>query len=334
MKNLCSVIVFFFLLFFIKSIYAQSAGNNNTFIWGINGHALSERVPYNNAIDEQLENIKRVGFTYYRNDIAVGIDGKVSNANRFIELLNKAQEKGIKILPMIYDCWNPALSNQQNYQNGYALGLNFIKGYAKYISAVEIGNEKDVAVIGNTSLIKSAIPADGQLTSHYDRVKANSLAACFDGMADGIHAGKATVKVIIDCSNHPRWGFFKIMQEQKVSYDIIGIHWYTSSGSITNIYGQNGINMFAQFNKPLWITEINRGGGSYGEGGDTEASALQSLYDQVRPYKAVKAFFVYELYDNDDYKKQNNIEGFFGIYTDPSKEKPSVALLRKLISTR
>lgn len=236
---------------------------------------------------------------------------------------------------MIYDCWRPELSNTQNYNNGYSLGLNFAKVYGKQLSAIEIGNEKDMAVFGNPNYVKTAIPADGQLPGHYFRSKANSLAACLDGMADGIHKANRKIKVIINCSNHPRWGYFKILEEQGVSYDIVGVHWYTSSGSLLNIYGQNGLKMFAQFKKPIWITEINRGGGSFGENGkDNEADALATLVSEIHPYKAVQAFFVYELYDNESYKQQNNMEGYFGIYDKPSKGKSSVSRLKKIIKSK
>jgi len=314
-----------------NEVFSQS----RNFIWGINGHAVSKRSPYGNSLQLQLQQLKQIGFTYYRNDILVDKLGNVSGKERFEELLKSASRYKIKILPMIYDSWNAQRSDQENYDLGFMIGYNFTKKYFQYFSAIEIGNEKDEIVIDKSINNRFGRTADGQLPSHFNTKLINSLAASLKGMANGIHKANKNTKVIISCSNHPRWGYFEALKRNNVNFDIVGVHWYTSSGPITNIYGENGIKMFSQFKKPIWITEINRKGGSYGESGtDTEASALLSLVDEIYPYKNVQAFFIYELYDSPAEKSKGSLEGYFGIFESPKIKKEATEQLRIAIKNK
>jgi hypothetical protein len=327
-----------FLLNLITICYEPLYGQQScskSIIWGINGHAVSGREPYQKDINQQLRHLKSIGFSHYRNDVFAELNGQVHDKARFEELLKQARQQSITVVPMLYDCWDPKLTTNENYQQGRQLGKNFTKKYSHLLSVIEIGNERDVAVFSPPRGSKGNIPADGQETAHYNKKDAVTLAACLDGMADGIHAVNGNIKVIISCSNHPRWGYFELLTALHVSFDIVGVHWYTSSGSILNIYGQNGLEMFAKLRKPIWITEINRGGGNYQETGpDTEAQALKDLVAEMCSNKLVNAFFVYELYDDPVAKKKGNREGFFGLYHNIDSMKHAASVMKELIKGR
>lgn len=128
----------------------------------------------------------------------------------------------------------------------------------------------------------------------YQKAKAEIL-----GLHAGVKAGDPDALTIVDTAGYLHYGFIeRLVMEDHVPFDILSWHWYSECGEITNAQGRvNLVEYLKRFNKPLWITEINRrDGGKHGKEQE-QADYVGSTARQFRANPGIGAFFVYELLD-------------------------------------
>src|SRR5690606_36683770 len=71
------------------------------FVWGINGHPITNHDYAVGSIKHQIELLKEHQLEYYRVDITTFDDGTLNNTPlNFDELLKVSEKEGIKILPI------------------------------------------------------------------------------------------------------------------------------------------------------------------------------------------------------------------------------------------
>jgi len=130
--------------------------------------------------------------------------------------------------------------------------------------------------------------------ARYQKAKAEIL-----GLHEGIKAGDPDALTIVDTAGWLHYGFIeRLVMEDKVPFDILSWHWYSECGEITNVQGRvNLVEYLKRFNKPLWITEINRRDGSKHGKEKDQADYVGSTARQLRANPGIGAFFVYELLD-------------------------------------
>ena len=284
-------------------------------IWGINGHPTGTNYSSASAATV-LSQLKAMHMTYYRIDTTVDTSGAVTvNPTLFNALYAAAPSYGVKLLCMIYAPYNLSNTWQQNYTDGYNTTYNFCKSYPNVV-AIEEGNELDDHSIFYTG----ANNDDGATVGDYNATNCYLLGGCLSGMYAGAHAATPSVLCSIDCINHDHWGWFQILQNDNVPWDRTAIHWYSSSGSVLNTGGANGLDKFSAFGKKIWVTEVNNDGGS-GSGGSAgnaaEVAGMLTMLDDLYYYSNVEAIFAYGLYDDSS--------GNFGFYSSPTTAKPIVA---------
>ena len=111
------------------------------------------------------------------------------------------------------------------------------------------------------------------------------------------------------------YGWYAMLEQDKLDYDFIGYHWYSEMGDFDHAGPLDNNNtdpmydVFAnllKFNKPIWITELDRRGGSSAnpihgnplsqpEYLDREIGRLANL--SAAHSNVIEAVFIYELYD-------------------------------------
>lgn len=292
----------------------------STKIWGATGHP-NNQVQYYGNVDAQLDLIQEMGMTQYRVDMGANRNGELigDNLTRFNELMTKCQPRGITVLPVLInnEWWAANYTRDDAYYVGAILGNGFATRYGSYFHTYELGNEEDLyCLVGNVS---------GASTSQYDPVKFEKTYYYLNGMIEGIKAVDPTAKFIINCGGWYHYGFFTLLNQHNVQYDIIGYHWYDDNpGAFSDV-----LNQLASFNKDVWFTELNsRSGdtvGTYSQTSDFVYNYLNVL--ETRSF--VKSVFVYELFNEDGQKSPEGIYGLtywntlfnFTAYT----KKPSVA---------
>ena len=307
MLKYCLTIVMFALGVFATT--AQTHAKND-FTWGINGHPLT-KTDYNGNLTEQINTIKDLKLSSYRFDVLLDTKGYAKNESRFSSLLKILKKNAISPLPTVMQSGFKDMDISAIYDIAYKQGSNFASTYGEYLSVIEVGNEGD-----NKTILSAKV--DGTNASHYNIVKARRLLTATKGFIDGLKSIKPEVRVTLSFS-WIHFYYLQMLKEFNVNYDIIGYHWYSNMGDITNArsYGNVLTLVSKRFNKPIWITEFN-----YFKGTTIVNFARQNQYitnslQKILSQGIISGFFIYELYDQPALKRRYSTEACYGlIYKD------------------
>jgi hypothetical protein len=285
------------------------------FVWGVNGHSLNN-VDYTRSgtIDRELNFLDEHQFTFYRIGIRTDLEGKVTlSAARFMELLKKSSERGIEIIPVFlinthFDDYK--ISEEEAYRRGKSQMRGFAQTYGDYITYYALGNEQEIRIIHQGS--------SGKYTTDYDAGKFKIVAAYLKGMHEGVKEVDPTAKTIVNSAGWLHFGYFELLDQAKVPYDIMGFHWYSKTDTYRSDFGHGRITdiLYQRYKKPIWITEINHTRGSHNNTEYEQASMMKRFIDELYNQDYIEAFFLYELYDQPSLKNQDwagDKEANFGI---------------------
>lgn len=292
----------------------RAQGNKSQFVWGINGHPLTQK-DYSNNLDDQIAALNDLNVSSYRFDVILTKDGYAKNQPAFIKLLQTLKQNNILPFAAVMQTGFGGMSPDSVYQTAVLQGKNFGVAYGDYFTVMEVNNEVD-----NKIRVRNA-PAGGGAAAEYDTAKAKRFMAQISGFIDGIKSVKPSLKISLSVS-FTHFYYLKLLQENKVNYDIIGCHWYSNMGDmlaqklpISNVLSY----IQGHFNKPIWITEFNR---FKGTGAVSFAMQSQYITDNIPKLiaqKKIGAFFVYELFDEQSLAVKFPLEANYGImYKDAS----------------
>ncbi|MDG4945636.1 glycoside hydrolase family protein [Weeksellaceae bacterium KMM 9713] len=267
---------------------------NKTFIWGVNGHPVTNLDYVNTSLDQDLRLLKEHQFNAYRFDIRTDLDGNVRlHPDRFLVLLQKAQKEGISINPVLLineflDDFK--LNLDEAYNRGYRQMKGFAHQYSEFIEYYTLGNEQELRFITAGS--------DGKYMHDYDIEKFKVVAAYLKGMHQGLKEVDPNAKAIINSAGWLHFGYYDLLQKEEVPYDILGYHWYSKNHTFISDFGEGRIIdiLYERFQKPIWLTEINAKRGSY-DSEISQSELMQTYIKSLHQQRHVEAFFVYELYD-------------------------------------
>ena len=272
--------------------------NESDFIWGINGHPVVDKEYVESSLEQQLSFLTEHQFSIYRFDVNLNDEGLLfdNKVERFDSLLEMANKKNIQVFPVLkfYGSFlkQDTLTEQEIYQKAKRQGKNFAKKDSSRIRYYAIENELDLKTI--------APNARGTSSKDYSVGNPEMVIASLKGMIDGIKGVSPEAQTIINYGGWYNWSFIDFLLENDVDFDILGCHWYSENGrrlfQLEN-HNINVLNELKRFNKPIWITEINKGNGSKYHTESEQAEMMNLFIDDLYKYPHVKAFFVYELYD-------------------------------------
>lgn len=246
----------------------MSTGNARTgatgLIKGINGHPLNA-VAYNansSTISgitntQQADMIKEMGLSYYRVDVSTDLNGKALNHTKFLDIINKCAEKGIDILPMIYDKCDSNATADAAYQRGKTQMAGFAQNYGQYIDHFELGNELELF-----KKLKKTSGLIGDKEAHYKLDKVEKYAQYIRGMEEGLKSVKPTAKSMVNTA-----GYFPIYWMDRMfaaapTIDICAWHVYSEMPgayrsnpdiNVDNIHQY----LYNRYQRPIWYTETN-----------------------------------------------------------------------------
>ncbi|MFA7444437.1 MAG: glycosyl hydrolase [Flavobacteriaceae bacterium] len=293
----------------------RMASNKKDFVWGVNGNPLNN-VDYtrSGSIDRELNFIEEHQFTFYRIGIRTDLEGNVLlSSQRFSELLKKASERGIEILPVFlinthFDEYK--ISEEEAFRRGKSQMRGFAQKYGQYINYYYLGNEQEIRFINPGS--------DGKYTTDYDLNKFKIVAAYLKGMHEGVKEIDPTAKAIINSAGWLHFGYYELLKQAEVPYDIMGYHWYSKTDTYRSDFGHGRITdiLYERYQKPIWLTEVNHTRGSHDNSEYEQAIMMKRLIDELYNQNYIEGFFVYELYDQPSLKDQawaGDKEAHFGI---------------------
>jgi hypothetical protein len=289
------------------SLILKAQNTDKSFIWGINGHPLTQP-DYRNNLDEQINAIKDLKLNSYRFDVILNSDGRAKDEPAFLNVLNSLKKNNILPLPAVMQTGFGGDEPDAIYQKSVQQGKNFGVQYGDYFSVIEVNNEGD-----NKIRVKNK--PDGATSGEYDVLKAQRFIAEIKGFIDGIKTVKPSIKITLSVS-FTHYYYLQLLKDNNVNYDIIGCHWYSNMGDITNLkppFG-NVLNSISQrFNKPIWITEFNRFKGTSSVDFASQNEYITKNIKKIIAQGTVKALYIYELFDQPSLAQRYPIEAHYGI---------------------
>ncbi|MBI3923498.1 MAG: hypothetical protein HY318_18915 [Armatimonadetes bacterium] len=298
----------------------QTAVIASPFAWGVNGHPGVQEGYCQIPIEQQLDLVAQLGAKWYRCDWYQGAVEKSPVA--YDKLVEEAEQRGLRLLPIIFPttgCRSDA-STEQIRQESFEFARKLVGHFKGRITHWELDNELDNLTMvrkgekcRDGSLWQWGDP-DGDKPVHFEETRYQKAKAELLGLHEGVKAADPKALTIVDSAGWLHYGFFeRLVREDKVPFDLLGWHWYSEMGDMTKVRGTfNLLKHLTSYGRPIWVTELNRRGGSQGGHEEDQSNFLRAIAIQLRQYPVVEAFFVYELLD-EPYFGADNAESHYGL---------------------
>ena len=285
---------------------AAQAESAEPFHWGINGHSVSQDAYWKVPIATQLDLVAELGARWYRFDLSAGAFH--GNTDRVDALLAGAEQRKLRLLPVLIaepDARSKDATPAQIRAAAAAYAKEVVGRYKGRISHWELNNELDAfAMIRKGETTRSGKlwtwgDAEGSDPDTFDEGRYQKAKAEIIGLHEGVKAADPHAQTIVDTAGWLHYGFIeRLVNEDRVPFDILAWHWYSECGDITNVQGKfNLVEFLKRYHRPLWITEINRRDGSKHGKEQEQADYVGRTAAQLRVNPGIAAFFVYELLD-------------------------------------
>jgi hypothetical protein len=145
---------------------------------------------------------------------------------------------------------------------------------AEGVTTFEIGQEWDTP-----TLITPGTGGNGNDPKQYNRTVYGHYLALLRGMSRGVRKAAAAASssnvsysnIGVNNGGWLHYGWYTMLEQDQLDYDFIGYHWYSEmgdldhAGALENNRTDPMYDVFAnllKLNKPIWITELDRRGGS------------------------------------------------------------------------
>ena len=289
------------------------------FFFGVNGHPLNQEAYATLSFGEQMSLLKSLGMNIYRVDFTVTSQGKIIPKQRFEKLRLAADSADITILPMLPDAKLDYNGTEEiAYQQGYNRGYGFAQENGSHFIYYNIGNELDNdCILPNKS---------GKIAEHYDPKKFKIIAAHLKGMDEGIKAIDKDAKTMINAS-WMHYKYLQMLEQYGINYDIVAYHWYSDmEAAAASAYQINDITEFLtkQFNKPIWLTEINIRNKSGAVPDEKQRDFLNTVISKCEANANIQAVIIYELFNQPVFNSSESYYGLFDWEQPYKKYKPKL----------
>jgi arabinogalactan endo-1,4-beta-galactosidase len=191
------------------------------------------------------------------------------------------------------------------YQKSLLQGQNFGSRYGAFLSVIEVNNEGD-------NKIRLRDGAGGR-TGAYDEARSQRLMAEIKGFIEGVRKVVPAIKITLSVS-FTHYYYLQLLQDNNIQYDIIGCHWYSNMGDVTNVKQSNVlVYLSRRFNKPVWITEFNRFKGTGSVDFASQNNYITQNIQKIMAQGIVKGIFIYELFDQPALEQRDPAEAHYGL---------------------
>lgn len=306
-KNLQFILpIFLFLLIFLgmylyNNSEAQSStrSNDHSFKLGV----TLDPYPYGevdeNVLDTQISRLKDLGVKWLRFNVLNYPDDPFTLTDT---VYNKAVKNDFNVV-IIFQPDKDFQTYPDPYQAGYDQAYKITSHY-KDVKYFQLGNEPAAAAI--------KLNWPGIDKNSFDEAKYPKVLSWLKGATEGAKKANPKAKRIIT-GNWLNVGFFQMLKDDQLNYEIIGWDWHQKTTDLTKVENQgesyNLIEMLTKFNKELWITEAGLLDGSL-NGEDKQADFMIDLARQAYQSKKISGFFIFGLYDGKTrYEGDNNSLG-------------------------
>jgi hypothetical protein len=275
------------------------AKKSDNFFWGIGINPYPTDKVDDTILNNVVINAKNLGVNSIKINWPDFIE--LGNYDYADKIVNKIYNNKLNIV-MIYEPSDESLYfKKEGYDSAYNDGLKLATHYKGKIKYFQIGNEP------GSYCVKKDWP--GLTPESFDLDKCKLVINYLQGLSNGIMLGNPDAKIIV--TGH--WlhvGFFDILKDEKLHYDIIGWDWHQNSPNLLDVpNGNQSVNLvseLAKFSKEVWVTEAGIIEGSTNSE-ENQSTYLVDLAKQTRLYKMFKGFFIFSLYDELKEKQSNSL---------------------------
>jgi len=316
-------------LFICSDVYGQNVGHKS-FIWGINGHPVTQEAYGKRTWEDQLSFLKDLHVDYYRIDVPLNNAGTPRNEQNLLAFLRQLKSINVKPMLVLLPRENTAMTDSSAFYSAYYdQGKMLAKRYGAFLEVVEVGNEWDVKLVKSRKL-------DGTKATHYDLLKAKEKLTLLKAFIDGMKSVMPALRVSVSLG-WTHWYYLDLLKQFRVNYDIIGYHWYDNMGDITNVrkpYGDFLPGIKKKYKKEIWITEFNTHAGTVRRSFVSQQQYISKSLDRILQHKVIEGFFIYELFDQPALRAKYPDEPNYGLIFKEGGEyrlKPAYTVFKTFI---
>ena len=274
--------------------------------WGVNGHPFSQSGYFDVPLEAQIALVAESGATWYRVDVSS--ENFAASTARLDKLLEIAARRGIGLLPVLISssgARSPTGTPEQIRASAFSFARAIVGRYKGRITHWELSNElDDYALIRKGDTTRKGIlwqwgEPDGSSPDDFEEGRYQRAKAEILGLGDGMKAADPASVAIVDTAGWLHYGFIeRLLAQDHVAFDVLAWHWYSEMGDISLVEGRLDLVAYlGRYDKPLWLTEVSRRGGSAG-GKDAElADFMTRDLARMASNPGIGAVFVYELLD-------------------------------------
>ena len=276
--------------------------------WGVNGNPFISEVYWHVPLEEQIVLVAQTGANWYR--VSIGAEGFRANTSRFDELVATAERAKVRILPVLIPpagFWNDA-SIEDVVRDAKQFAEQIATRYKGRITHWELGNELDgYALIRKGERTRSGKEwiwdgaPDGSSPDDYEETRYRRSRDFIRALQAGVRKSDPSAQTMVDTAGWLHYGFIERLKEDGVAdFDILSWHWYSEMGEITSATDRkiDVLNLLKErYDKPIWITEVNRRDGSKHGREKEHAEYIRESLSKLAKHPAIRAVFVYELLD-------------------------------------
>ncbi|MDB5119663.1 MAG: hypothetical protein JWN56_881 [Sphingobacteriales bacterium] len=280
---------------------------NPGLIMGINGHPLNTYEYNANSstiagVDytTQANMVKAMGMTYYRIDISTKDDGTANNEAKMLDVIAKCQANNIKVLPMIGDKTDFALTQTENYNKAFTQMAGFATKYGQYFDYFELGNEWELF---RSLYVTKPAPHQGQDSTDYNMSKVRIAEQYVKGMEAGLKSVWPNKQSMVNTAGYFPTFWMDRMLAAAPTINICGWHLYASMpAALQSNLGVSNIHqyLYNRYHRPIWYTESGYKASiakTQQENEDASDAWRVTLTSQATADPNVKAIIFYELLD-------------------------------------
>lgn len=281
-------------VFLVLLVKLMSSPAQADLIWGVNGHPFTAYPGI--AFDQQLDFVKDLGMTSYRVNIS-----SITQTSRLGRLIEFAKPRGIDILPVLTPNLDLEKSSTEDlYRWSRAFAVYLVSRFKDDIRVWELGNELEIyAIIKPCEMRDDGTqyncewgPAGGVGPLDYYGPRWAKVSAVLKGLSDGTKSVDPTIRKAMGTAGWGHVGAFERMHDDGIAWDI----------SVWHMYGEDpewAFKKLAEYEKPIWVTELNHPHGSR-DGTIAQAKGLKQSMQRLRELQDafdVEAAHIYELLD-------------------------------------
>jgi hypothetical protein len=313
----------------IDSAYIE---NLSDFQWGVT--LLTYPFPRfdEEFIATQLEEAKQLGIN------SVRIDYIPKHPESIDRAVNEARARNLKVVLVIPFGPKDIFTDKQLTTNTDNYVTDIVKRYAGNVAVYQLANEIASVALGNNGALHGINLKD------YPADKLNAVTTWTKTAAIAVKKTDPKAKTLIN----DQWvhtGFFDHYIASGGEFDILGWNWFSDMGesldTVTLDKAKNQkyqlLGKLKSYNKPIWLTEVNRRLGSQSNKEQEQADYIKTMADYTKSTPTIRGFFVFNFLDDQGAPPQ---EKGYGIITAEDRNgeqkitgrKPAYEIFQKAIT--